>query len=150
IYINRTAEAHRALQDRQPSRAVVLLNDCRWDLRHWEWGYLRRLCHPDLLTFYPGGGVHAVAFSPDGKTLAVNGAGPTGSVIRLCAAASGREVGPLRGHAVPVRCLAFSADGKRLASAGWGERDRAGPKEVKVWDVAARKELLGRKDLGGS
>src|SRR5439155_9910823 len=49
------------------------------DLRSFEWSYLYRLCHAELLTLkrgYAGGSIPAdrsVAFSPDGKRLASGG-----------------------------------------------------------------------------
>jgi WD40 repeat protein len=48
---------------------------------------------------------------------------------------------PLPGHHVPVRGMAFSPDGRRLASAG---NDRM----VKVWDVATGKALLTLEGSG--
>jgi WD40 repeat protein len=72
-----------------------------------------------------------VAFSPDGKTVAVSG-GYGGPPVQLRAADSGQVVRSWAGRL--GYGAAFSADGRLLA---WGEADGA----VRVWDVAARNEL---------
>ncbi|MFI6094690.1 helix-turn-helix domain-containing protein [Lentzea sp. NPDC051213] len=70
------------------------------------------------------GAVQAVAFSPDGQTVATAG---QDRVVRLSPVGGG-EPRVLSGHTDAVRGLAFSADG-RLASTGV---DRT----VRVWDLA--------------
>jgi WD40 repeat protein len=74
--------------------------------------------------------IDALAYSPDGGTIAAGG----WREVRLI----GKSPGVLPGHAEKVRAVAFSRDGKLLAAAG-GQPGRFG--EVKLWDVAARKEL---------
>src|SRR6476660_6589748 len=60
--------------------------------------------------------VLALAFSPDGKTLA-SGGGFVESSIRLWDVGTGKEIGRLEGHQSCVFCLLFDADGKVLISA---------------------------------
>jgi WD40 repeat protein len=74
----------------------------------------------------------AIAFSPDGKRLAV---GESDGTIRIRDSASGEEVAAMRGHASDVFGLAFSPNGRRLASAG---NDRT----VRLWDLATGEEVL--------
>jgi hypothetical protein len=71
------------------------------------------------------------AFAPDGKSWAVT----DGNDIRICDAASGQERSVLRGHTRSVWAVAWSPDGKRLAS-GTGLFGR----EVKLWDVEGAQE----------
>jgi WD40 repeat protein len=76
-------------------------------------------------------GVHAVAFSPDGKQLATASHDGT---ARVWDAASGNEVKLLQGHTGAVYSVAFSPDGQRVATAGHDGL-------VLVWDVRSG-ELL--------
>ena len=87
-----------------------------------------------------GGQVTTAVFSPDGKRLAIGSMGGD-SVIRLIDVATWNEVGKLSGSKYGVQRLAFSADGKQLASVG-GEGDKKG--EAIIWDVAS---LSKQKDL---
>jgi DNA-binding beta-propeller fold protein YncE len=79
--------------------------------------------------------VLALAFSPDGKTLAA--AGNDGSIRLRDLAGNSQKARLTQGF--PVGALAFSSDGARLASAGWGGK-------VILWDVA-RAAKLAELDL---
>jgi WD40 repeat protein/tRNA A-37 threonylcarbamoyl transferase component Bud32 len=73
-----------------------------------------------------GGPVAALAFAPDGKTLASVAFDRT---VRLWDVATARERASLQGHTAPVVSLAYSHDGKRLAS---GAADGI----IKIWEAA--------------
>src|SRR5205823_7487066 len=76
-----------------------------------------------------------VKFSPDGKLLAAGGIGGT---IYRWDAATGAARPPIHAHPIKVWDLAFSPDGRTLATAaGSGQ----GPGEVKLWDPATGKLL---------
>ena len=79
--------------------------------------------------------VAAVAFSRDGKWLAVAGGELHRSgTVSLWEARTARARFALAGHADLVLALAFSPDGKTLASGGW---DRS----VRLWDVGTGNKL---------
>jgi WD40 repeat protein len=76
-----------------------------------------------------------LTFSPDGKSLAV----ASGESLTLHDPATDKEKLTLAGHTWPVHSVAFSPDGKLLASGAGGFRDGKRGGEVRVWDVATGK-----------
>jgi WD40 repeat protein len=71
LYSYRIALAYREWEAGRVARAEFLLDECPVRLRSWEWHYLKRLCHSDLLTLRDGSGlVHLVEFLGDGQRLA--------------------------------------------------------------------------------
>jgi hypothetical protein len=87
---------------------------------------------------------HAAAFSSDGKLLAVStGFMDVDDAIELYSAQTGGLLGSCRGHKQPVFSLAFSPDGKTLASA-------SDDSTLRLWNVSTHQELLSLRRLGGA
>ena len=119
--------AHQAVRDGNFRRATQLLDKHKPqghepDLRGFEWHYLRQLCHGNPRTELPpeDGPVQSVAFSPNGKWVAV------GLVDRV-------DIFDAQGKvlvkSVPKGgiSLAFLPDGKQLITVS--------PATIRVWDT---------------
>jgi WD40 repeat protein len=135
LYFNRVALAYSEWQAGNVARTQELLDLCPESHRHWEWHFIRRLCHRDLFTLKHDGRVNTVAYSPDGKQVA------TGSAEkRVCIwdAATGKLVHEFATNQ-SVRSVAYSPDGKYLAGAS--------PRTVRVWDTETGKLSQTLKDL---
>ena len=67
------------------------------------------------------GAIFALAWSPDGKQIAVAGASPE---VTLYDAESGKRLGQCTGHTAGIYAVAYSPDGKLLATGGFEGRVR--------------------------
>ena len=98
------------------------------------WKSAQTLQNPDnesLSGQWGRGMVEGVAFSPEGKTLALASRGN----VQLWDVASGKLLETLKGHSSAVLALVFSPDGRTLASGGSDQT-------VRLWNVQTRRQLM--------
>jgi WD40 repeat protein len=104
-----------------------------WSTGTWKALHtLQNADHGSRYVRYGPGMVEDVAFSPDGKSLAL--ASREGSV-QLWDVASGKLLDTLKRHSGAVDAVVFSPDGRTLAS---GSSDQT----VRLWNVETRRELM--------
>jgi hypothetical protein len=91
-YVSYSDAVHLALREYQidnVGRARELLAGCPPELRQWEWHYVHRLCHGDLVTLSGHtGSLTSASFSPDGRRAVTTSADTT---ARLWNAKPGRN-----------------------------------------------------------
>jgi WD40 repeat protein/serine/threonine protein kinase len=126
-YYHRVARAAAAWQEGSLAGVEELLDACPPEQRHWEWHFLKRQCHADLLSVaHDFDSYNTASFSPDGKWLLT-----VSRTVDIRDAATGVVVRHFPGDGV----AAFSPDGRWLASSNRGGtvgRD----KTVRLWDIA--------------
>jgi WD40 repeat protein len=87
------------------------------------------------------GNVPVVVYSPDGEKLATcDWSGER--KVRIWDARTGRQLHALTGHEAGCTCVAFSPDGKRLASSdAYYNRQGQGEGRLCIWDVETGKRI---------
>ncbi|HEV3436031.1 MAG TPA: serine/threonine-protein kinase, partial [Gemmata sp.] len=128
--------AHQEWRDSNVAATLALLDSTRLDLRGWEWYYVDRLCHSDLLTLKGHtDAVSSASFSADDSRIVTASADKT---VKVWDAKTGTELFTLKGHTDAVSSASFSADGSRIVTA-------SADKTVKVWDAKTGTELFTLK-----
>ncbi len=125
-------QGSRTIEARDPIEALAFTRDGR-RFASGGWGGTVRVwdtASGELLQEIPSGGdyVFALAFSPDGKDLAVGGNGRP-NYLQIWDWQGRRVVKSLLGHRNAVLSLAYSRDGKELLSGSYDNTAR-------LWDVA--------------
>src|SRR5207245_2678619 len=125
--------AYEQWRDNNVASARALLASTREDLRGWEWHYVHRLCHADLLTLNGHtGGVLSASFNADGSRIVTGSADET---ARVWDATTGAELLTLKRHTSIVSSASFNPDGSRIVTGSWDNT-------AKVWDANTGAELL--------
>ncbi len=131
-----------AIENGQLERAQDILHDQvtnpgEDDPRDFAWHVLWERATRQIAPLYGHErNVRALAMSPDGRTLA---SGDEVGMVRLWDLRTGSAVGVLKGHALSISRLVFSADGSLLASAA--DTDSHSHCEVLLWEAATGREL---------
>ena len=88
--------------------------------------------------------IWSIVFTPDGRYLAAAEGGmidrsiTTGHLVSVWEVSSGKLVTTLRSHTLDVRTLAYSPDGKILATGSWDGT-------IKFWDTTSYREIVTLK-----
>jgi WD40 repeat protein/tRNA A-37 threonylcarbamoyl transferase component Bud32 len=132
FYTNSVLLADSEWRANNVGQADRLLDSCPEDLRNWEWHYLKRLCHSELLALHNDANdpVVRVVFSPDGQRLI--GATEHGTV-KAWDLAGGRETVLLDRDGDEILRVALSADGRCFAAVVKGKGAKFGA--IKVWNL---------------
>ncbi len=126
LYYQTIALAEREQSTGHIGRAEQLLDEeCPFELRGWEWHYLKRHRFGGLPPLRHTSDMYDLAMSRDGRQLAVGGDDGT---VKIWNVGTWEESLTFPAHRQKIHRLAFSPDQLQLATGSWDET-------VKIWDA---------------
>jgi eukaryotic-like serine/threonine-protein kinase len=127
--------AHQEWQENNVRGAIALLNTTEPARRGWEWHYVHRLCHSNLLTLKGHKErVTSAVWSPDGKRIATNAINDPD--VRVWDAKTGDILLTLRTGGDHL--VSWGPVGTRVLTVGRGP---VGAPTARVWDAETGKEV---------
>ncbi len=154
LYFSRIGLAESELRNDNVAGAELILDEClprsgQADPRGWEWRYLKRLCHTDLMTLRGHEGwVHDVEYSPDGRHVVAAVGSPYLSrtrptpeapgAVKVWDSTRGTPLSQLNGSSSAAWSMAYRPDGRQLAS---GHADGS----IYLWDTEKPRRVLLRQ-----
>jgi WD40 repeat protein len=139
LYVSRILLAGRYLMDGQHELAEEMLKSCPRELRAWEWDYLKRLCHWEVIVLRGHANqVFSVQYSRDGDIVATASRDGT---VKVWEAATGRVLRSLPSSGWPNGAFFLGGAGRRLVAADEGHF-------VTVWDADSGRQLARHPGAG--
>jgi WD40 repeat protein/tRNA A-37 threonylcarbamoyl transferase component Bud32 len=123
--------AYQLWKDNKIAEARTVLAGTRHDLRGWEYDYVHRLCHADLLTLEHKSRLYGATFSPDGSNVLT-----FGQDEKLCVwdFATGKKLSEIQLKRSGTLCVGFSPDRSKVITG-------SNSKTAQTWDAATGKPL---------
>ena len=140
LYANRIALAQNELERNDFGKAARLLSECSPSLRGWEWHHLKsRIIPEELIDYDQGGAITCLAFSPNGRRIALGN--DRGNVTLVPLRFSPSLELPSQPQAISA--VAFRSDGKELLTA-------LASGDVTHWKFVPDERDSTSEDLGGA
>lgn len=127
-YISKIGLASSQIDKNAFDAARRVLNECKPELRNWEWGRLMYLCSQDKQSFDATWPQEALAVDRDRNRFATGGWNAT---ARIWDRTTGQVLHTLKHGGENVNSVAFSSNGLLLATGG---NDPEGA--IQIWDAA--------------